>query len=172
MIATLVERTITRQERGFGQSMNYLRDIAGSSLGAFFKYALFIPMSRHRKAASPEIAAVAWIAAMRHEDCGPCLQITVDHALASGVDRKLVRAALAGDRDALGDSLGEVYEYATAVASGDPRANALSDALRERLGRDVLVDLALGIASARVFPTLKRALGHARSCSLVRVEVD
>lgn len=171
MIATWVERTITRQERGFGQSMNYLRDVAGSSIGAFFKYAMFIPMSRHRKAATPETSAVAWVAAMQQEDCGPCLQIAVDLALAAKVDRAVIRAALAGG-EALPEPLGEVYRYARAVASGSAEANALSDALREKLGRDVLVDLALGIASARVFPTLKRALGHARSCSLVRVEVD
>ena len=172
MIATLVERTISRQEHDFGQKMDYLRDIAGASLSAFFKFGMFVPMSRHRSAASPETSAVALIAAMQHEDCGPCLQITVDHALAEGVDPKIVKAALAGDREALPSPLGEVYRFAEAVASGSPQATALSESLRERLGRTVLVDLALGIASARVFPTLKRALGHAKSCSVVRVTVD
>ena len=171
MIATLVERTIDRQERGFGQKMDYLRDIAGASLGAFLKYAMFIPMSRHRAAASAEVAAVAWIATMQQEDCGPCLQITVDHALAAGVEPRIVQAALGGELDALPDPLTEVYRFAAAVATQDPRAAAYSERIEELLGKKVLVDLALGISSARVFPTLKRALGHARSCSSVQVKM-
>ncbi|MEM7356879.1 MAG: hypothetical protein AAF657_39060 [Acidobacteriota bacterium] len=171
MLATLVERTIVRQERDFGQKMDYLRDIAGASLVGFAKYALFIPMSRHRTAVAADVAAVAWIVAMQHEDCGPCLQITVDHALAEGVDPQLVRATLAGDLNALATPLPEVYRYAEAVVTQDPKATALAERLEDLLGKKVLVDLALGIASARVFPTLKRALGHARSCSLVQVRV-
>jgi hypothetical protein len=34
-----------------------------------------------------------------------------------------------------------------------------------------MVDLAIAIASARVFPALKRGLGHAKSCSLVQIRV-
>lgn len=47
----------------------------------------------------------------------------------------------------------------------------ISGRLRERYGEEGLVELALAIASARVFPVTKRALGYALSCSKVEVRV-
>ena len=38
--------------------------------------------------------------------------------------------------------------------------------------RPVVTELSLAIATARVFPSLKRGLGFARSCSLVDVAVE
>ena len=50
-------------------------------------------------------------------------------------------------------------------------ATELAIEIAEAHGQEVLVDLALAIASVRVFPTLKRGLGYARSCSQVTVEI-
>jgi len=41
--------------------------------------------------------------------------------------------------------------------------------MREPDGQDGLVELALAIASTRVFPVTKRAPGHATACSRVDV---
>lgn len=63
-----------------------------------------------------------------------------------------------------------MYRYAQSVARAedDEAARAM---LRGRYGEEALIDLALGVASARVFPTVKRALGYATSYSLVRLDV-
>ena len=47
----------------------------------------------------------------------------------------------------------------------------MRERVRERYGEEGLVELALGIAAARVFPVVKRALGYATSCALVKVKI-
>ena len=65
----------------------------------------------------------------------------------------------------------DVVRYAESVVTSaeDPE---LREALRARYGEAGLVELALGIAAARVFPTVKRALGHAQACSLVPLSYE
>ncbi len=171
MIASMTDRMIRRQEAAVGEPMDYLRDVARASPAAFFKFGLFIPMARHRAAASGDALAVAQLVATQHEDCGPCLQTCVRFARMGGVDADVIRAVLAASPDRLDASLAKVYRYAQAVVTASPEATQLAEELTEEHGRTVLVDLALAIASVRVFPTLKRGLGYAQSCSQVTVEV-
>jgi len=166
MLNALFERSIRATERQVGESADWLREVLKSSRGAFIKFGLFMPLAKHRLSAPLELWHVARIATNAAEDCGPCLNITVRHALAEGVDRRLVAAAARGDLDALPLSAARVWRYARAVVEADPEAAALGDAVADEIGRDGLVELALAIATVRVFPTMKRALGYARSCSL------
>ncbi len=165
-----LEWAIARQQRKLGESLNYLREIASMSLSAFFKFAMFVPMAEHRRVAGPDAYAVARLVAVRHEDCGPCLQTTVNLSLQDGADLGVVRAVLARDVEALPPDLACVYAFAHAVVTGSEEAGPLALRVERALGgRAALVDLALGIAGARVFPTVRRALGHAISCSRVLV---
>ncbi|MEM1202087.1 MAG: hypothetical protein AAGN66_02540 [Acidobacteriota bacterium] len=150
----------------------YLRDLRRETPMGFLKFMLAMPMAGHRSAASQEALAVARLVAVQHEDCGPCVQICVDMALGAGVDPQLLRDVLAGRVDALPEPLGAVYRLADAVVTASDRATALSDEVAGALGRGALADLGLAIASSRMFPTLKRTLGYARSCSVVRVKIE
>ncbi len=80
-----------------------------------------------------------------------------------GVAPDLIRAAVRSDLDALPEELETVARFAEAgaPASGE----------EERYGEAGLAEPALGIASCRVFPATKRALGYATSCALVQVDV-
>lgn len=166
MLATFVERQIVATEKQLGESADWLRDLFASSRAGFFKFAMFLPLSRHRAHAPKELAHIARIAAAASEDCGPCLNINIRFALAEGVDRAVVQAAALGRTEALSDDGALVWRYATAVAGVDAEATALADEVERRFGRKVLVDFALAIATTRVFPTMKRALGYAQACSL------
>lgn len=166
MIATFVERQIVASEKHLGESADWLRDLFAASRTGFFKFLLFMPLSGHRAAAPKELAHIARIAAAASEDCGPCLNINIRFALAEGIDRSVVRAAALGRIAELSDDGALVWHYATAVASVDAEASDLAAEVEQRFGRKVLVDFALAIATTRVFPTMKRALGYARSCSL------
>lgn len=64
-----------------------------------------------------------------------------------------------------------MYRFAAAVAAGTAEAAVLGERIEARLGRTAQVDLALAIATSRFFPTVKRGLGYARSCSLVPVRI-
>jgi len=167
---SIASRLIDSAEKKLGEKMDYMRDIASASPAAFYKFALFMLFASHRKAAPVEAQYLAAIGALQHEDCGPCLQIAVNQALAQRVAPEILSAAIAGG-GAL-DSDHRLYlEFGRAVAANAPEAEELRLKVAGKLSAPAMVDLAIAIASARVFPTLKRGLGHARSCSIVQVRV-
>jgi hypothetical protein len=61
------------------------------------------------------------------------------------------------------------YRFARAVLDRDPEADALREEVVRRWGPRGLVSLAFAVTAARMFSTLKSALGHAKSCTRVRV---
>ncbi len=171
VLRRLAHRSIDAAERDLGAPLGYLRRIADVSLSAFVKVGLFAPLAHHRKALPPAPYHLARIAATRLEDCGTCVQIEVNSALEAGVEKAWVRSAAEGRADGLPAELAEVVRFAEAVARqvDDP---ALREALRARWGDAGLVELALGVATARVFPATKRALGYATACSLAPVSYE
>lgn len=171
MIRTLIGNSLNAEERKLGASLDYARDILRTSLPAFLKFAMFMPLSRHREALPRAAYHVARIVATRDEDCGTCVQIEVNLARADGLPVDVIEAVLNENVDALPDDLADVYRFARRVVEASGEDDALRERMRYRYGDDGLVDLALGMASARVFPIVKRTLGHARSCALVKIEV-
>ena len=73
--------------------------------------------------------------------------------------------------DVLPEDLAEVYRFTSGVVGATGEEDALRERIRQRYGEDGLVELGLAIASARVFPITKRALGYATACALVDIEV-
>ena len=166
----ITTRLIDSAERKFGEKLDYLHDIASASPAAFYKLALFLAFARHRKAAPLDAYYLASIGALLSEDCGPCLQIAVNQALAEGVSPTVISSAVAGGASLDADR--RLYlDFGRAVSANVPEAEDLRVKLAEKLSPAAMVDLAIAIASARVFPALKRGLGHAKSCSLVQIRV-
>lgn len=171
MLRRLAEPGLRRAERTLGASLDYLRHLADVAPSAFVKFSLFTPLARHRRTLPAAPYHVARLTAVRHEDCGTCLQMEANLARQAGVDAALVRAAAHGDLDGLPADLRDVATFALAVASASDGADALREPLRARYHDAGLAELALGIATCRVFPTTKRALGYATACSLVSLDV-
>ena len=172
MLRTLILKRLDAEERNLGGvSLDYLRHIARTSLPSFFKFALFTPLARHRRRLPPDAYHVARLVATQHEDCGTCVQIEVNLARRAGVAANVLRAALKGEPDELPAELADVYRFAQAVVEAGGAEVEWRERVRERYGEAALVEMALAIAAARVFPTTKRALGYAASCALVRVDV-
>jgi hypothetical protein len=157
-------------EKKSGENMDYMRDIASASPAAVYKFALCFPFMMHRKAAPLDAYFLAAFGALKHEDCGPCLQIAVNQAIAAHVAPELISAAVAGG-SALDPEHKAYFDFGGAVAANAPETEELRLQVSQRLSPAAMADLAIGIASARVFPALKRALGHAQSCSIVQVKV-
>ena len=171
MIRRLILKQLAKQERELGESVDYVRDILQASLPAFFKFALFTPLAQHRRKLSPEAYRLARLVATQDEDCGTCVQIEVNLAINDGVKAEIIRAALKGNAEGLPPELADVYHFAKGVVEASGEEEDFRERIRQRYGEDGLVELALGIASARVFPITKRALGYAKSCALVEVRV-
>lgn len=170
MIERWIEKQVAKAERETGESAEWLRDVARASRGAFLKFAAFMPLARLNGAAPAEALAVAKLVAAMHEDCGPCVQTVVNLSVAGGVDPAVLEAVLDAAPERLSDDLRAVYHYAKAVAAAAPEAGEWVEEVRRRYGQAALVNLALGIAATRVFPTAKRGLGYALSCQKVRIE--
>lgn len=107
------------------------------------------------------------IALTRAEDWGSCLEIVRRYALAEGFDPQRIENALHGQPDSEADAL--AYDFGAAIAAGDIAAAAeLGDRLEVQFGRSVRTEQSLAAASSRVFPAIKRGLGHASACIIPR----
>jgi alkylhydroperoxidase family enzyme len=171
MLRSILFRLIRRQERQLGASLEYLRDVARVSPSGFLKFALIAPLGTHRRHLPRDAWHVARVTAAFAEDCGTCVQIAIDLARRDGVSASVLRAVVAGDPSALPDTLRDVYRFAAAVAAGHDN-DELRKRLRHYYADEGLVELSLAIAVSRVIPTLKRSLGHAQSCALLRFDVS
>jgi hypothetical protein len=71
--------------------------------------------------------------------------------------------------DQLDFELSEVYRFTRAVVERTGEEAEVRESLRARYGEDGLVEFALAIASCRVFPITKRALGYTARCEQVQI---
>lgn len=172
MLRAIIRRRLDREEKNLGQSLDYLRYMVRVSLRAFFKFVKIMPMATYQRVLPVEAYYVARLVATRHEDCGPCVQIEVNLAKRDNVDTEIIRYVLAKDVNSLPPNLSDVYRFTESVVVDKGDNEALREKLRQHFGEEGLVELAMAISSCRVFPTMKRALGYAKSCSLVRIEVE
>jgi alkylhydroperoxidase family enzyme len=171
MLGFVVKRKIRAAEKRTGEPLDYLREMYDTAPDAFWQFAKVAKAAGYRSKLPAAPYHVARLVAVRHQDCGPCVQTVVNLAKEDGVEPAVLRAALAGKPDELPESLRDVYHFAEAVAAntgGDP---PYRERLRKVFGEEAVVELALAIALCQTFPLLKRGLGHATSCSLVKVEV-
>jgi len=148
----------------------YMKDMLRDAPEAYRAFEAFLPMASFRKEAPRDAYFVAKIAAFRRVDCGPCLQLAVRRAQEAGVPAPIVAAA-ALDQGELSETLARARRFAEAILDGHPDCDRLRQELAAELGAAAVVELALAAASAQIFPVMKRATGHYKSCSLVKLEV-
>lgn len=171
MIRSLIRRKLDSEEKKLGESMDYLRHVVDVSPGAFVRFASIMPFANSRRALPADAWFVAQVVGAQKEDCGPCLQITVNLARQEKVDPEMLRATLEGRFEDLPEDLAMVARFSQAVVDATYDEGELRAALRERYGDRGVVEIAYAIASSRIPPTVKRALGFARSCREVEVRL-
>lgn len=86
-----------------------------------------------------------------------------------GVAAEVLRAIIAGDERALSKDVALGLRFAKGVLSRDPATDELRGELVQRWGERALVSLAFALTAARIFPTIKYALGHGQACRRVVV---
>jgi len=106
MLRWLLHRKLNSEEKKLGESVDYLRHVVDVSPGAFLRFASILPFANSRKVLPKDAWFVAQLAAVEHEDCGTCVQITVKPG-ATGWSRPVTVASGAGrgrsPRDVAGD---------------------------------------------------------------------
>lgn len=169
MLRAILARQIDRFERLWDYDASYMRALLKASPASFFKFSVATGMV-DRKAAPGEALAAAGIAGTVREDCGPCTQIGIDMATASGVNPEILRAIVAGDEAAMGPDAALVWRFANASLDRDmERADPLRDEIVRRWGEKGLVAISLTLTTSRMYPTLKYALGYGKACSKIVV---
>jgi hypothetical protein len=171
MLRWLIRRKLDAEEKKLGESVDYLRHVVDVSPAAFLRFCSILPFANCRKVLPKDAWFVAQLVALKHEDCGPCLQITVNLARKAGVNAALLRYVLDGDCHEMAQEMVDVLRFTQSVITAAGDEDQLRETLRQRYGDRGLIELSYAIASSRIPPTVKRCLGYARSCSVVSVEV-
>ena len=169
MLKAALSRWLDKFERQWGYDASYMRYVLAASPATLLKFS-FVSGLVERRAAPGAVLAAAGIAGTLTEDCGPCTQIGVDMAAAGGVKPEILRAILAGDEAGMGEDAALAWRFARASLARDMQAaDPLRDEILRRWGDRGLVAIAMAITTARMYPTLKYALGYGKACSKVVV---
>jgi hypothetical protein len=169
MLKAFLNARIRKMERTWTYDASYLHEIIAASPMSAARFGVLSGLANRRDAPAEALAAVGVVGALA-EDCGPCTQISVDMAAASGVKPAVLRAILAGDEQAMGANAALGYRFArTALERRLEEADAVREAVVRRWGQKGLVALALTLTTARMYPTVKYAMGHGKTCSRVTV---
>ena len=157
-------------ESHYQYDATYLRELFRYSPEVYEKFDTFMSLAQHNEQLDPEVYWLAKITSMHVEDCGQCLQLCVFMATEHGISKELINSALSGGSD-LPDSLKDIFMYTRCVAGNTDIPEDLEERIHGKLDSPSLIELALCIACAKVFPALKRTLGYAKSCHLIEIQV-
>lgn len=165
----LIRRRLDAFERKYDYNVDYARDILDADTAALLRFGRLNGLSVYRRDIPIDVYYAVKLIGTLTEDCGPCTQLIVAMALHDGVAPRTIAGVLEGNEDALGDEIRLGVRFARATLAHDPAADELRDDIVARWGRRALVSLAFAIAAARLFPTIKYALGHGKACQRVVV---
>jgi hypothetical protein len=169
MLKRFLHARIRAMAGSYSYDAAYMHEILDASLIAFLKFSLFQIMSMHRDQVPKDTWYAARLAAALSEDCGPCSQLVVDMALRDGVASSAIAALLRDDMGGAGADASLGFRYGRAVAQNSIDCTALAEETEKRFGKRGLVSLDFAVACSRVYPTLKRGLGHGAACTKITV---
>jgi hypothetical protein len=169
MIKWMLRQGIAKFEREWNYDASYLREMAEVSPRAAWLFSRVTAMGQFRRDIPLDAWCAAGITAVRHEDCGPCTQLGVTMAERAGVSPAVLRAVLSDNAGAMPPDVALVWRFTRATLAHDPAADDYREMIVERWGRRALISLTFAITAARIYPTVKYALGHGKACMRVVV---
>lgn len=170
MIKWALNRSIDKFERDWKYDASYMRDLIDASPRAAWLFGRAAALGRFRRGVPLEPWFAAGITAVRQEDCGPCTQLGVNMAERAGVSPAVLRALLADNPAAMPPDVALAWKFTRATLAHDASADEYREEIVKRWGRLALISLAFAITASRIYPTVKYALGHGKSC--MRIVVD
>jgi hypothetical protein len=169
MLKWFLHRKLRAFERRFNYDASYLHELLDIDSKAFFAFAKATKIGQYRKDVPRDVLFAVGITGTIAEDCGPCTQLGVTTALRAGVDPRIIAALLRNDDAAMSDDVRLGVHFARAALAHAPKAEELRDTIRAKWGSRALISLSLVLTAARMYPTLKYALGHGKACQHVVV---
>jgi uncharacterized protein YjeT (DUF2065 family) len=169
MLTWFMKRRLDAFERNTGYDTSYVREMLDADVKAVMALFKVQGLARYRKDVPREPWYAAALVGVLAEDCGPCTQLGITMAEREGVNPDTLRAIVAGDLRAMPDDVVVAYRFAKASLAHNPAADELRSEVVERWGQRGLISLAFALASSRIYPTVKYALGHGKSCTRLTV---
>ncbi|MBZ0231925.1 MAG: hypothetical protein K8M05_06200 [Deltaproteobacteria bacterium] len=169
MLKWFIRRKLAAFEKTYGYDASYAHELLAADTSAVLAFARIQAMGSYRKGVPKEAWYAAKLVGTLNEDCGPCTQLNVTMALRDGVDGKQLAAVLAGDEATMSSDVALAVRFARAALAHDLEADGYREEIVRRWGAKGLVSLSFGLTVARVYPTIKYALGHGKACARVVV---
>lgn len=168
MLKWFLHRTTRNFARRYNYDATYMHEMADASPAAFVRFGIMQSLGGNwRGDAPPNAWFASGIAGALYEDCGPCVQIASDIAMEQGVPGEIIEALLSGTPTDADAQLG--FDYGRALLGGTEKLGDLRETIENKWGKTALMALSLRAMTARNFPVLKRAMGHAKTCQRVRI---
>jgi hypothetical protein len=169
MLRWLFQRAVTAFERQWSYDAGYLREIIDASPRAAWRFMTAARLGNYHPDVPAEALVAAGLTAVRSEDCGPCTQLGTSMAERQGVRPEVLRAILKEDLAAMPDDVALAFRFTKAVLAHDAAADDYRAVIVERWGPRAVVSLAFAITTARIYPTVKYAMGHGKMCTRIVV---
>jgi hypothetical protein len=169
MLRWLLRRIISAFERQWNYDASYLREIIDASPRAAWRFSSAARLGNYCRDVPMEAWFAAGITAVRSEDCGPCTQLGTAMAERKGVRPEILRAVLTDDVAAMTDDVALAWRFTKATLAHDAAADDYRAVILQRWGSRALVSLAFAITAARIYPTVKYAMGHGKACTRIVV---
>ena len=169
MLTWIMRRGLRAFERQWDYDASYMHAMIDADPRAALKFIRATSLGKYRRDVPADVLAAAKITAVRQEDCGPCTQLAVTMAEREGVDPKVLSAVLMGDPAAMPPDVALAWRFTRATLAHDPEADRYREEIVTRWGPRALVSLGFAIVAARMYPTMKYAMGHGKACTRVVV---
>jgi len=169
MIKWFLRRWIDKFERTWSYDASYVREVLDADPRALMAFSKVTGIGSYRKDVPLAVHCAAGIVGVMSEDCGPCTQLAIDMAQRAGVDPEILRAVVARDLRGMPEDVALAVRFAETTLRHAPEADDLRQEVVRRFGKRGLVSLAFAMTAARLYPTLKYAMGHGRACTRLTI---
>lgn len=155
----------------YNYDTTYMKEMLKENPNAYASFEAFLPMASFKEKTPLDVLFVVKITSMKNEDCGACLQLNVDMAIEAGVDKEIIKEVVFNEGKNLSEELKDVYHFTLAVGNNETVQNNLYDKINKRYSKDIMTEIALAIASSKVFPAIKRVMNDFHTCSMIQLKV-
>ena len=157
-------------EQHYSYNTTYMREMLEGSLDAYLAFSQSSALSGFRESLSKPEHWLCKLTAMKAEDCGECLQLTIDMALEDGIEPRLAEAIFKNG-EGLTDEEYDLYAFTLSVTSRGDTFPLQTQRVHAKYTQQQVLEMGLAIASVKLYPTVKRALGYAKSCQRMTFRV-
>ena len=169
MLRWFLQRQIAAFERTWNYDASYLNELVEADPRAMLAFGKLQALGRYRGGVPTSASIAAGLVAVMAEDCGPCTQLGIVMAEREGVDPAVLRAIVTRDFVAMPAEAALAVRFTEATLRHAHEADELREEVVRHFGKRGLVALSFAMLAARMYPTLKYALGHGRTCTRLAI---